>query len=121
MIMSYRNFEAVTIRGLDLSLAYFPADHWRLTGNYSFVNDNFFENLQFSHGEGRGDIALNAPRHKVKLGMDYNFAEWGLALGGPDALHRFLPHEFGGVRGRGGFLYCAGSQPDLPVALGARP
>ena len=82
MIMSYRNFEAVTIRGLDLSLAYFPADHWRLTGNYSFVNDNFFENLQFSHGEGRGDIALNAPRHKVKLGMDYNFAEWGLALGG---------------------------------------
>ena len=82
MIMSYRNFEAVTIRGLDLSLAYFPVDHWRLTGNYSFVNDNFFENLKFSHGEGRGDIALNAPQHKVKLGMDYNFAEWGLALGG---------------------------------------
>ena len=53
MIMSYRNFEDVTIRGLDLSLAYFPADHWRLTGNYSFVNDNFFENLKFSHGEGR--------------------------------------------------------------------
>ena len=80
--MSYRNFADVTIRGLDLSLAYFPADHWRLTGNYSFVNDNFFENLKFSHGEGRADIALNAPRHKVKLGMDYNFAEWGLALGG---------------------------------------
>ncbi len=82
MIMSYRNFEDVTIRGLDLSLAYFPADHWRLTGNYSFVNDNFFENLQYSHGEAGADIALNAPRHKVKLGMDYNFAEWGLALGG---------------------------------------
>ena len=82
MIMSYRNFEDVTIHGLDLSLAYFPADHWRLTGNYSFVNDNFFENLQYSHGEGGADIALNAPRHKVKLGMDYNFAEWRLALGG---------------------------------------
>ena len=82
MIMSYRNFADVTIHGLDLSLAYFPADHWRLTGNYSFVNDNFFENLKFSHGEGGADIALNAPRHKVKLGMDYNFAEWGLALGG---------------------------------------
>lgn len=36
MIMSYRNFEAVTIRGLDLSLAYFPADHWRLTGNLTY-------------------------------------------------------------------------------------
>ncbi|MYF91982.1 MAG: TonB-dependent receptor [Gemmatimonadetes bacterium] len=82
MIMSYRNFKDVTIRGLDLSLAYFPADHWRLTGNYSYVNENLFENLQYSYGEGRADIALNAPRHKVKLGMDYNFAEWGLALGG---------------------------------------
>lgn len=38
-----------------------------------------------------------------------------------DALHRFLPHEFGGIRGRGRFLYSAGSQPDLPVALGAGP
>lgn len=82
MIMTFRNFENVTIHGLDLSLAYFPTDHWRLTGNYSFVNDNFFENLQYSHGEGGADIALNAPRHKVKLGMGYNFAEWGLALGG---------------------------------------
>ncbi len=27
MIMSYRNFESVTIRGLDLNLAYYPADH----------------------------------------------------------------------------------------------
>ncbi len=82
MVMSYRNYEAVTIRGLDLSLAYYPNNNWKLTGNYSFVNDNFFENLKYSQAAGGSDIALNAPRHKVKLGATYDFAGWGLAVGG---------------------------------------
>ena len=82
MIMSYRNFESVSVWGLDLSLACHPADHWRLTGNYSFVNDNWFENLRFSRAEGSADVALNAPRHKIKLGMGYDLVRWGLTLGG---------------------------------------
>ena len=81
MIMSYRNFESVRVWGLDLSLACNPADHWRLTGSYSFVNDNWFENLKFSRAEGSADVALNAPRHKIKLGMGYDLARWGLTLG----------------------------------------
>ncbi len=85
VIASYRNFGEVTIRGLDMSLAYYPGADWKLTGNYSFVDDNFFENLQLSAGEGPGggaDIALNAPRHKAKLGAAYNFAQLGLEVGG---------------------------------------
>ena len=82
MIMSYRNFEDATIHGLDLSLAWYPADRWRLAGNYSFVDNNFFENLKFLHSEGGADVALNAPRHKLKLGADYDFAQWGLSAGG---------------------------------------
>ena len=82
MIMSYRNFEAVTIHGLDLSLACYPADQWRLTGNYSFVDNNFFENLKYLHSEGGADVALNAPRHKAKLGTDYDFGRWELSAGG---------------------------------------
>ena len=82
MIMSYRNFEDVTIHGLDLSLAWFPDDRWRLAGNYSFVDNNFFENLKFLHSGGASDIALNAPRHKVKLAADYDFGRWGLSAGG---------------------------------------
>ncbi len=46
------------------------------------MNDNWFENLKFSRAEGSADIALNAPRHKVKLGMGYDLVEWGLTLGG---------------------------------------
>jgi iron complex outermembrane receptor protein len=85
VIASYRNFGEVTIHGLDLSLAYYPADHWRLTGSYSFVDDNFFEDLQLSRNESPGggaDIALNAPQHKAKLGAAYNFAQLGLEVGG---------------------------------------
>ena len=82
MVMSYRNFEAVTIRGLDLSLAWYPADRWRLTGSYSFVDDNWFENLKYAGVEGGADVALNAPRHKTKLGIDYDFADLGLTVGG---------------------------------------
>ena len=82
MVMSYRNFEAVTIRGLDLSLAWYPTDRLRLTGNYSFVDDNWFENLQYAGAEGGADVALNAPRHKTKLGADCDFAGVGLTVGG---------------------------------------
>ena len=82
MIMSYRNFEDATIHGLDLSLAWYPADRWRLAGNYSFVDNNFFENLKFLHSEGGADVALNAPRHKAKLGANYDFARWGFSAGG---------------------------------------
>ena len=82
MVMSYRNFEAVTIRGIDLSLAWYPTDPLRLTGNYSFVDDNWFENLQYAGAEGGADVALNAPRHKTKLGLDYDFADLGLTVGG---------------------------------------
>ena len=85
VIASYRNFGEVTIRGLDLSLAYYPGADWKLTGNYSFVDDNFFEKEKLSGGVGPGavaDIALNAPMHKVKLGAAYNFAQLGLEVGG---------------------------------------
>ncbi len=72
----------MTIRGLDLSLAWYPDDRWRLTGNYSFVDNNFFENLKYLHSEGGADVALNAPRHKAKLGANYDFGRWGLSAGG---------------------------------------
>ena len=67
IIMTYRNFdEAVTVNGLDLAVAYFPNDDLSLNGSYSFVDDDLFENLG-----GVGDIALNAPQHKLRIGGTY--------------------------------------------------
>ena len=77
VLLTYRNFGDVTIEGLDLSLAYYPDDNWTVTGNYSYVRDNFFENLS-----GIADVALNAAKNKVKVGAAYNFADLGLEIGG---------------------------------------
>ena len=75
--LTYRNFGEVTINGLDLSLAYFPNDQWSLTGNYSYVDNTFFKNV-----DGIADIALNAPGNKAKVGSSYAFDKWPLAVGG---------------------------------------
>ena len=75
--LTYRNFGEVTVNGLDLSLAYFPTEQLALTGNYSFVDNTYFKNV-----DGIADIALNAPGNKAKIGASYAFRERPLALGG---------------------------------------
>jgi len=77
VIVTYRNFGDVTLYGLDLSAGFYPNEVWSLTGNYSFVDDSFFENLG-----GIADVALNAPQHKLKLGGTYRIPEWSLRLRG---------------------------------------
>ena len=81
MVLTYRNYEDITIRGLDLGLAWYPTARWRLTGSYSYVNRNFFKNLKYTNVPGVGDIALNSPRHKFKLGASYDFSRLGLTVG----------------------------------------
>ena len=81
-IITYRNFGEVSVNGLDLSLAYYPTDALTLTGNYSLVDDNFFEDLKFKDGSGSADIALNAPKQKFKLAAGYLFTDWDLQVGG---------------------------------------
>ncbi|MDE2999653.1 MAG: TonB-dependent receptor [Gemmatimonadota bacterium] len=81
MVLTYRNYEDITIRGLDLGLAWYPTAQWRLSGNYSYVSKNFFKNLKYTHVPGVGDITLNSPRHKFKLGASYDFSGLGLSVG----------------------------------------
>jgi len=77
VILTYRNFGEVTVNGLDLSLAYYLNNNLTLTGNYSFVDDNFFENL-----DGIADVPLNAAKHKLKFGASYALPTLGLQVGG---------------------------------------
>ncbi len=74
--LTYRNFGEVTINGIDLSLAYFPNEQLSLTGNYSYVDNTLFKNV-----DGIADVALNAPGNKAKLGGSYAFRDSPLALG----------------------------------------
>lgn len=77
VILSYRQFGQVMVNGLDLSLAYYPMQTWSFTGNYSFVDDNFFKNV-----DKVADVSLNAPRHKVRVGSNYELPSWRLKVGG---------------------------------------
>jgi len=90
ILMAYRNFGKVTLHGLDLSMAYYPNKTWRLTGNYSYVNENFFENL-----EGIADVPLNAPKHKLKVGTTCKIPALDLQLGGRLRYNSSFPASFG--------------------------
>ena len=73
VMLTYRNQGDVTLHGLDLSLAFYPSEAWEVAGSYSYVDDNYFEDL---------NLSLNAPQHKGALSTRYNFGELGLQAGG---------------------------------------
>ena len=76
VLMTYRNFGSITLYGLDLSAVYYLNEQWSISGNYSFVNDVLFENL-----DGIADISLNAPKQKFKLSSSYRMPDLNLRVG----------------------------------------
>lgn len=75
--LTYRNFGQTTHWGIDAAFAYYASNGWRLDGNYSFVSDDLFENL-----DNIADIALNAPKHKFNVGVGYDHARSGFSFSG---------------------------------------
>ena len=75
--LTYRNFGDVTVYGADVGFSYFPNRSWNVTGSYSFINENLFENV-----ENIGDVPLNAPKHKFGGGVTFRPVKWPLTLGG---------------------------------------
>lgn len=74
IILTYRNFGDVSLTGADFSLTYSAGPHWKFSGNYSYVSDDFFpKSATQPH-----DIALNAPRHKAGLSAQYGNLPNGL-------------------------------------------
>lgn len=73
VIVTYRNFGEVDFWGFDVHFSLFLSANWTLDGNYSFVSEELFENL-----DGIADIALNAPQHKVGASVRYRNPAWGL-------------------------------------------
>ncbi len=68
IIMTYRNFAGnVSLYGADVSLTYFANPFWQINGSYSYVSKNLFKKST----DQPQDIALNAPRHKLSAGVQY--------------------------------------------------
>ena len=75
--LTYRNFGNVTVYGADMGFAYFPNRSWSLTGSYSYIHRNLFENV-----ENLGDVPLNAPKHKFSGGVTFRPQNTSFTLGG---------------------------------------
>jgi len=76
LILTYRNFGMVNLTGFDVGTRLRLHPSWTFALNYSYVNDNFFENV-----EGGIDVSLNAPRHKAGAGLEYQLPRHRLCAG----------------------------------------
>ena len=75
--LTYRNFGDVTVYGADLGFSYFPNRSWQITGSYSYIHRNLFENV-----DNLGDVPLNSPKHKFSGGVTFRPSGMPLTLGG---------------------------------------
>ncbi|MCE2433995.1 MAG: TonB-dependent receptor, partial [Candidatus Latescibacteria bacterium] len=90
VMVAYRNFGRITLYGADLSFAYYPNEIWTFTGNYSYVSDDWFPNL-----DNIGDIALNAPQHKFNIGVDCQLPNIPLTIRGKLSYRDGFPMQSG--------------------------
>ncbi len=82
LILTYRNFGDVNLTGVDLGLQILINDAWSALLAYSFVSEDFFEDV-----EGELDVALNAPANKAGVTLRYDDRQRGF---GASARVRFV-------------------------------
>ncbi len=79
LLLTYRNFGDVEYFGVDVSTQVAVNSRLDVFGNASWVNDNFFAGEEIGP-PGTPELSMNAPRFKVKAGMDYSVPR-GLRFG----------------------------------------
>ncbi len=78
IILVYRNLGTVNIFGGDLGFLYQVNENISVNGSFSIINK---DRIALS-GTADGYVALNAPKHKASLGLDWNdIANTGLGFG----------------------------------------
>jgi iron complex outermembrane receptor protein len=82
LILTYRNFGDVDLTGVDLGIQVLLNDMWSALLSYSFVSEDFFEDV-----EGELDVALNAPSNKAGAILRYDNRHTGV---GASARVRFV-------------------------------
>ena len=71
VMLTYRNYGDITLYGYDIGLQVAVLDGLTLNGNVSYVDKNFFPNL-----DDVADLSLNAPKFKYNIGADYRNIQW---------------------------------------------
>jgi iron complex outermembrane receptor protein len=74
LLVTTRTFGEISHFGVELGLTYYTNKYWVLSGNYSYINKNFWKKK-----EGEPDaISLNAPKHKFGAAILYRNRVLGL-------------------------------------------
>ncbi|MCB0714311.1 MAG: TonB-dependent receptor [Ignavibacteriae bacterium] len=76
VLLTYRNYGNITLYGYDVGILVDVVDGLTLSGNLSYVDNNFFPNL-----DSIADLSLNAPKFKFNLGGDWRNNSLGLNAG----------------------------------------
>lgn len=106
VFLTYRNFGKVTLYGADLALDYVVGEHLSLSGNYSWVNKDFFPRAEVN---GPTDVALNASRSKGSFTLGYRDDRAGWSLEGRVRALKGFPVNSG--------VYVSAPDPSSPGSL----
>ncbi len=66
VLLVRRNFGDISLQGIDTRFTFFVTRELTLSGGYSYLSRNFFEQV-----DGVDDVALNAPKHKFSSSLRY--------------------------------------------------
>lgn len=77
MVLASYNIGALSVYGADVSAAMYLSKTCKVHGSYSWIDKDsiLVEGAQF------GYVALNAPRHKLRIGSEYTWEKYGLDVG----------------------------------------
>lgn len=96
MLMVTRNIGDVTLYGMDIGVSAFLSEDLQIHTNYSFVDKDSIS----IPGAQYGYVALNAPKHKVNAGFNYNISKIGLNVGARFQWMASFPVNSGNFTGR---------------------
>jgi outer membrane receptor for ferrienterochelin and colicins len=96
MLLVTRNIGDVTLYGMDLGLTAYISPDLNIQANYSFVDKDSIR----VPGAQYGYIALNAPKHKVNIGVNYFIKSIGLNVGTKFQWMAGFPVNSGNFTGR---------------------
>lgn len=96
MILVTRNIGDLSVFGLELQATAFLSRNLRVSGYYSWVDKDSIP----LEGSSYGFVALNAPKHKMGLGINYTLEKLGLSLGSNFSWQAGFPVNSGNFVGR---------------------
>ncbi len=116
VMLTYRNYGDISLNGLDLNFTFFLNPSWSLGANYSFVSEDFFENV-----DEIGDIALNAPKNKFGANVQYTNIDLGLGVGLRARFVQGFPVRSGVYVGEVESYYTVDLNAGYSIPLGPEP